>query len=126
MSLWTSTYNWIKEDRELIMMKNNNGKKIHFIESSSFNNNFEDFNKEFIKKILYYQQTVNWSDFDILKNEQLSFWECDFINETDNWIKSTCSCPACLKNYICKHIVGLVARHKLCSIPLEAKNIPLG
>jgi hypothetical protein len=54
-------------------MKNNNGKKIHFIESSSFNNNFEDFNKEFIKKILYNQQTLNWSDFDILKNEQLSF-----------------------------------------------------
>ncbi len=57
-----------------------------------------------------------------MKNEQLSFWECDFINETENWIKSTCSCPACLKNYI----VGLAARYKLCSIPFEAKNMPLG
>ena len=126
LSLWTSTYNWIKEDRELIVMKNNKGEKIHFIESSSFNDNFEDFNKEFIKKILHNQQTVNWSDFDIMKNEQLSFWECDFINESENWINTKCSCPACLKNYICKHIVGLAARYKLCSIPLEAKNIPLG
>jgi hypothetical protein len=55
-------------------MKNNNVKKIHFIESSSFNNNFEDFNKELIKKILYNQQTVNWSDFDILKMNNYYFW----------------------------------------------------
>ena len=27
LSLWTSTYHWIKEDREVITMKNNDGKK---------------------------------------------------------------------------------------------------
>ncbi|CAF2081601.1 unnamed protein product [Rotaria magnacalcarata] len=79
-----------------------------------------------MKKLLYNQQNVKWCDFDIMKNEQLSFWECEFLNESENWTKSTCSCPTCLKYYICKHIIGLAARYKLCSIPLEAKNISLG
>ncbi|CAF4253275.1 unnamed protein product [Rotaria magnacalcarata] len=61
-----------------------------------------------MKKLLYNQQNVKWCDFDIMKNEQLSFWECEFLNESENWTKS------------------LAARYKLCSIPLEAKNISLG
>jgi hypothetical protein len=23
-----------------------------------------------------------------MKNEQLSFWECEFLNESENWTKS--------------------------------------
>ncbi|CAF0961480.1 unnamed protein product [Rotaria sordida] len=71
--------------------------KTDSIESSSFQDNYEDFNKEFMKKLLYNQQNVNWCDFDIMKDGQLSFWECEFLNESENWTKSTCSCPACLK-----------------------------
>jgi hypothetical protein len=35
----------------------------------------------------------------------LSFWECEILNESENWTKSTCPCPACLTYYICKHII---------------------
>ncbi|CAF3190109.1 unnamed protein product, partial [Rotaria sp. Silwood2] len=73
---------------------------MHLIESHSFKDTYEDFNKKFMKKLLYNQQNLNWCDLDIMKNEQLSFWECEFLNESENWTKSTCSCPACLKYYI--------------------------
>ena len=65
-------------------------KKKHFIESPSFQD--ESFNKEFMKLL-----HNHWCDLDIVKNEQLSFQECEFSNESENWTKSTCSYPAGLR-----------------------------
>ncbi len=42
------------------------------------------------------------------------------------WIKSTCTCPIYLKNFICKHIVGLAIRLKKYEVVPEAKSIPIG
>lgn len=43
-----------------------------------------------------------------------------------NWKRSQCNCPAFLKNYICKHIVGMVIRLKHCKPLPEAKTVALG
>ena len=42
------------------------------------------------------------------------------------WKRSKCNCPAFLKNYICKHIVGMAIRLKHCKPPPEAKTVALG
>ncbi len=87
---------------------------------------------------LSYEKVKVFSDGKCAEEEAVKYnnfkWTCCKINDTEQGTKKyyKCSfkrgsnCPACLKYYICKHIIGLAARYKLCSIPLEAKNIPLG
>jgi len=43
-----------------------------------------------------------------------------------HWKTSKCNCPAFLKNYICKHIVGMGFRLKYCKPPPAAKAVPIG
>lgn len=48
------------------------------------------------------------------------------ISKTDALYMSVCNCPAYLKDYLCKHVIGLGIRLKLISVPSEAKVIPIG
>ena len=70
---------------------------------------------------LSYEKVKVFSDGKCAEEEAVKYnnfkWTCCKINDTEQGTK---------KYYICKHIIGLAARYKLCSIPLEAKNIPLG
>ncbi len=43
----------------------------------------------------------------------------------NNWLTSTCTCPACMKKSVCKHVAGCCAI-KMIRIPLEAKTVEIG
>ena len=67
--------------------------------------------------------------------EEISTWEQyahrieSFYVITDidsNGENLMCSCPVGLKNYSCKHTVGIAIRFFRKEIPLAAKTIPLG
>ena len=57
---------------------------------------------------------------------ETSIWCIDINNE--DWLQSKCNCPFFLKNYYCKHMIGVanILRLDGCSIPLNAKIVPLG
>jgi uncharacterized Zn finger protein len=40
--------------------------------------------------------------------------------------KSKCNCPAFLKNYTCKHVVGMAIRLKYCKPPSAVETMPIG
>jgi hypothetical protein len=48
------------------------------------------------------------------------------LEESSNWKNSKCNCPAFLKNYICKDVVGMGIRLKQCKPPAAAKSVPIG
>jgi hypothetical protein len=48
------------------------------------------------------------------------------LEKNEEWRKAKCSCPAFLKNYIYKHIVGMAIRLKHCKPPPAAKTVPIG
>ena len=91
--------------------------------------------------ISYYAKDCNQSDilrlkapFDLaLKGTIESFSqikECFRVKKTIlnriEWLKSICTCPGFLKEYICPHIIALAIKYELCDAPLAAKNVPLG
>ena len=47
-------------------------------------------------------------------------------DNNDSWLQSKCTCPVFMKEYICKHIIGLAHAKKLVNVPLSAKNVLLG
>ena len=68
----------------------------------------------------------NWSTFDEYVESESSMY-CVIPNEA-SWIKSVCSCPFYMKNYNCKHIIGICVRLNIqgCTIPWQAKTVLLG
>jgi uncharacterized Zn finger protein len=48
------------------------------------------------------------------------------MDKNEEWRKAKCNCPALLKNYICKHIVGMAIRLKHCKPPPAAKTVTIG
>ncbi len=47
-------------------------------------------------------------------------------NDPFLWKNNKFNCPAFLKKYICKHIVGICLRLKLCKAPPAAKDVSCG
>ena len=70
--------------------------------------------------------TNSWDDFNELVKDNSSIWQLTI--DTEEWINSTCSCPYYLKNYKCKHIIGIASRTNLpgATIPVSARDVPLG
>lgn len=69
---------------------------------------------------------VDWTSFDDYKEQFFSEWEVIIPKKSDDWLTGTCSCPAFLKQYLCKHLLGLAIRLKYVEPPPEARNIPIG
>ncbi len=46
--------------------------------------------------------------------------------KNNDWQSSRCNCPAFMKNFVCKHMVGVALRLKLCKPPPAAMNVPIG
>lgn len=68
---------------------------------------------------------MNWNTFDEFKIIAFQVWIVN-LPEAENWINGSCTCPAFLKKYICKHLVGLAIRKKFVKPPPAAKQIPIG
>lgn len=67
---------------------------------------------------------VEWETFDDFKKTAFVQWQVDTSNEDCK--KWTCNCPAFMKSYMCKHVVGVALRLKLAIAPDEAKIVPIG
>lgn len=53
-------------------------------------------------------------------------WTVTVAKKPNSLNEGRCNCPAFLKEYMCKHIIGLSIRMKFVSAPAEAKSIPIG
>lgn len=68
--------------------------------------------------------THQWKSMEDFKSKIFLLYKV-FLNQ-QNWKLSTCTCPYFLKNYLCKHIVGLAIKSNLVVAPMEACQIPIG
>lgn len=77
-----------------------------------------------------YQSSSNMADVlsESFENYKRCFhkWTVTIVKNQNVFYESKCNCPAFLKEYICKHVVGLAIRLKLVSVPPEAKTVPIG
>ena len=67
-----------------------------------------------------------YSSFTQFKDLQFGMWKVTLPNNALEWKKGFCNCPNFLKEYICKHVIGMAIRLKHCKLPSIAKHVPLG
>jgi len=69
---------------------------------------------------------MHWNTFDQFKRRAFKVWIVELPKDKEKWINGSCTCPAFLKKFICKHIIGLAIRLKSVKPPPAAKQIPIG
>jgi hypothetical protein len=115
LSLWTSSYQWAKSTKDIICVSND-FTKTYYIPARDL--------QSITKADLNKYKNNKWTIFNQFK-KSFDIWCMEFDNNSD-WKKSKCNCPAFLKHYICKHIVGIAIRLKYCKPPPAAKTMPIG
>lgn len=69
---------------------------------------------------------MRYNTFQQFQKRAFKVWIVDLPKEKENWALGRCTCPAYLKKYLCKHVIGLAIRLKVAEIPPAAKQIPVG
>lgn len=67
-----------------------------------------------------------WKSFDkFIESGSGLYWKVELSK--DEWKSgSSCECPYFLKNFTCKHIIGLALQSKMCKLPRTAITTELG
>ena len=84
----------------------------------------KDLTTDHVKVYIKALTTKQFEGFDQYHNIINNIWKT-CLNR-NNYLESVCSCPAYLKNYFCKHIIGVDKLEKLVTIPNDAKSLPIG
>ena len=65
-----------------------------------------------INKIQRYKRQ-KWASFIQFKDVQFGIWKVTLPDKGSEWKNGFCNCPSFLKEYICKHVIGIAVRLKL-------------
>ena len=65
---------------------------------------------ELIKSHEAHLKRCSWPDFDTFKFHQSQIWRIRY--NMDDWSQSSCSCPVFIREYCCKHVIGIGMKKK--------------
>lgn len=112
LPLWTLAYKWVKLNKPIKRNVDANGSISYKFAAGE-------------AQVLKHWTILNkWKTFNEFKQRSQLGWQT-YIQDADEWINCSCSCPSYMKKFVCKHMVGLAIRLKFVTPPLEAKALPL-
>ena len=112
---WTKAYHWVKLNVDLTSDSSESGVQFYCPSKKEKKVSQEDINNVLARK---------WNTFEQFKKRAFKVWLVD-MPETEPWHQGQCTCPYFLKNYICKHLIGIAIRLKMVKPPPAAKDVPI-
>ena len=79
---------------------------------------------EFIDVYERHMTSLKFKSFNHFIQTSFGLWRINIDNHNPS--HSSCTCPSFYKEYICKHVLGMLIRLKLIICPLKAKDVPIG
>lgn len=116
--IWTEAYQWVKLKPKLFEEKED---KTTFFYTKS-RNATEVLTQEDVQ--IWKDTHLKWECFDTFRKSQ-EIVKITLYSENDK-MTSRCTCSSFLKQYVCKHSLGLLVIMKHAKVPIEAKSVPLG
>ena len=113
---WTAAYQWAREDKEINCKWLDDSTAEYYCPAND--------QTSVTAKEIKYVTDLQWSSFDLFRRRAFNVWIVTM--DTSHWQSALCTCPHFLKQYKCKHSIGMALRLKLVKPPLEAKQIPIG
>ena len=77
------------------------------------------------KEIKQYEN-CRFNSFDMYKSVYFNIWCVCLSNNPEKWKEATCTCSSYMKNFVCKHMVGMSVSLKYCKPPSEAESVKIG
>lgn len=107
---------WLKKAR-YVKTENSADFSTYYVASSQLNSE-ENFDIEYIQEI---NVVENYNSLDVYRKKRFAkFWTV-ILRKNAAWnTSSTCDCPSFLKNFQCKHIIGLALGNGICKLPKQA------
>ena len=69
---------------------------------------------------------ANWTDFNDYVNRAFCLWKITLPIDPKEWKTGSCTCPTYMKEYFCKHLIGIAIFTKRLLVPNTCKAMPLG
>jgi len=117
---WTDGYQWAKSNK--VVRSQVNGDSIQYYCPVGQENEVTEDQIQTVKE-------MRWNTFEQFKKRASIVWIVDIPNDGDTaekWKGGKCTCPCYLKQFICKHLIGLAIRLKYVKPPPAAKLVPIG
>lgn len=108
--LWQTAYEWAKSDKGVIEEDN-----LHYVPSGSEN--------RISRANLTAYKGHTWKTFEQWSKNIFQLWVTMIPPDPAHFKMSTCTCPSFLKDYICKHILGLGLRLQKIQMPDDVKPL---
>jgi hypothetical protein len=117
---WTDGYQWAKSIK--VVRSQVNGDSIQYYCPVGQENEVTEDQIQTVKE-------KRWNTFEQFKKRASIVWIVDIPNDGDTaekWKGGKSKCPCYLKQFICKHLIGLAIRLKYVKPPPAAKLVPIG
>lgn len=109
LPLWTEAYQWVRQNKFVSLLDEDENSKYYVVSTNT-------------EKPIVIPDT--FQSFNEFKEKIFTSYKINLPQES--WDMGTCNCSVFMKQFICKHVVGLAIRLKLTKPPTEAKNLPIG
>lgn len=110
--LWQAGLNWALSEKKVEVDKK---KQAYYVPAGEGH----DISKQaFVKYIKH-----KWTDFDNFIENKYSIWTIIIPTDNNEFNQATCSCPKFLKEYSCKHILGMGLRLQKVNLPHNVQRV---
>lgn len=115
LSDWTAAYHWVKATKE-VKSKSFPAYTEYYCPSGDL----KSVKDEDIKRV----KSRVWTSFKLFKERAFKVWIVQIPDA--QWTRAQCTCPLFLKQYKCKHVIGLAIRLQYVKPPPAVKQTPIG
>ena len=114
LSVWIDAYNWVQLNKDVMSICNGD-KTMYYLPAGE-----ETINRITDKEIKRYKN-CRFNSFDTYKSVYFNIWCVCLSNNPEKWKEATCTCSSFMKNFVCKHTIGMSIKLKYCKPPPEVK-----
>ena len=114
---WCAAYSWLRNKPKILITATEH--PVYFVAASGQDDITENMADTYVQSFEE-QHSVSLDEYKALR---LGVWKIIF--NKDDYLQSTCTCRPFLKDYMCKHILGLAIQHRLVTVPPQTLNVPL-
>lgn len=111
LQLWTKAYEWAKMNKEIEIISEADNMITYLFPAN---------------KIIKLADTVKESEMTTFNDYKKGLVGYMVTLPSNDYFKGICECPQFLKQYMCKHILGLAIRKKIVVPPPAARSNPIG
>lgn len=121
LELYTKEYQWLKLNKTTLIYESKISKSTDFFVPTFAELKIKE------EDVINYSNLA-WNTFQRYSTINYKVWCITMPDDgsNGNWKNGSCTCPHYMKNYICKHLVGLAMRLKYLKVPAAAKDVPIG